>query len=180
MKSTLRKLIPLFGLLLLLACTNSTTSNQGMALLEAIDNGDSSKVEQLLTDEIDPDVYPLPPGQLLSGAFPLHLAVAKGEPEIVKTLLTHGAKIDLKAGNQDEATPLHWAVFFLQKEIVSILLAEGAPVNSLDAHGGTPVDTAYYIRKVNKDEIIQSVIIEDILLLLLFNGGLAAEDLHDG
>ena len=180
MKSTLRKLIPLFGALLLLACTNSTTSDEGMALLKAIDIGDSSKVEQLLNDGIDPDVYPLPPGQLLSGAFSLHLAIAKEEPEILKTLLAHGAKIDLKTGNQDEATPLHWAVFFLQKEIVSILLTEGAPVNSLDAHGGTPVDTAYYIRQVNKDDTIKSVIIDDILLLLFFNGGLSAEDLQGG
>ena len=177
MKFPFKKLIPLFGILMLLACTNSTSTDQGMALLKAIDVGDSSKVEQLLTDDINPDAHALPPGQLLSGAFPLHLAIAKEETEIVKILLDHGAKIDLKAGNQDEATPLHWAVFFLQKEIVSILLEKGAPVNILDAHGGTPVDTAHYIQEVHKDDTLKSVIIQDIIFLLLFNGGLPAKDL---
>lgn len=177
MKLIFKKLIPLFGVLMILACSNSTSSEQGMGLLRAVDIGDPSKVEQLLKDGINPNTHALPPGQLLSGGFPLHLAIAKEETEIVKILLAHGAKIDLKAGNQDEATPLHWAVFFLQKEIVSILLEKGAPVNILDAHGGTPVDTAYYIQEIHKDDTIKSIIIQDIIFLLLFNGGLSAEDL---
>lgn len=174
---TLRKFVPLAWMLMFLACAGGTTSEQGLALLKAIDLGDPSSVEQLLNDGIDPNAFPLPEGHLLSGAFPLHLGITKGESEIVKTLLNHGAKIDLKAKNPDEGTPLHWAVFFLQKEIVSILLEEGAPVNSLDAHGGTSVDTAYYIREINKGKMIKSVIIDDILLLLFFNGGLSSEDL---
>ena len=60
-------------------------------------------------------------------------------------LLNHGAQIDGKAKNKDEATPLHWAAFFGQKDMVSLLINAGAPINILDSNHATPLDAAVYV-----------------------------------
>ena len=111
MKLTFKKLISLFGVLMILACSNSTSTEQGMGLLRAVDIGDSSKVEQLLKDGINPNTHALPPGQLLSGAFPLHLAIAKEETEIVKQ---RQAKSSPRGGRHGAPPPSNSPLFCLR------------------------------------------------------------------
>ena len=101
-------------MLLLVACGEKS---QTLDLLTAIDKEKSDVVQELLDSGIDPNKEPVPVDIPLEGAYPLHLAVVKGNKEIVKILLNNEADIDLKAKNNDQATPLHWAAFFGQKDM---------------------------------------------------------------
>ena len=108
-------------------------------LLTAIDKEKSDVVQELLDSGIDPNKDPVPVDIPLEGAYPLHLAVVKGNKEIVRILLNNEADIDLKAKNNDQATPLAWAAFFGQKDMVSLLIESGASINALDANHSTPL-----------------------------------------
>ena len=56
---------------------------------------------------------------------PLHWAIYKDRPRIVKVLLDHGA--DIEGRDQDnDATPIRYAVLYGRKEIVRLLAARGA------------------------------------------------------
>ena len=69
-------------------------------LLTAIDKEKSDVVQQHMDSGTDPNKNPIPVGIPLEGAYPLHLAVVKGNREIVQILLDNGAKIDIKAKNK--------------------------------------------------------------------------------
>ena len=77
----------------------------------------------------DPKQNPIPVGFPLDGAYPLHLAMGKGNEKLVKTLLENGAEIDIEASDNGAATLLHWAAFFSRKGMVSLLIKPGAPIN---------------------------------------------------
>ena len=64
-------------------------------LLTAIDKEKSDVVQQHMDLGTDPNKNPGPVGTPLAGAYPLHLAVVKGNKEIVQILLDNGAKIDI-------------------------------------------------------------------------------------
>ena len=84
------------------------------------------------------------------GAGALHIAaISPTNPETIKQfkvvielLLTGGADIDLRAGNQEEATPLGWATYFGKLEMVEFLVARDANINVSDKNGYTPLDAA--------------------------------------
>ncbi len=89
-------------------------------LWEAVDNDDVIKVRSLLGQGADPN------HQLYWSDEcdpPLHWACYKGYLEIVKTLVTHGARTD-KGDGRDNMTPLHWACLRGHKEIVKYLIQE--------------------------------------------------------
>ncbi len=71
-----------------------------------------------------------------SGQTILHLACARGNPEIVKRLLS--ARADVSASDQSANTPLDEAVLNDRREVVRLLLSRGADpkrVHSLDGRG---------------------------------------------
>ena len=146
-------------------------------LLTAIDKEKRDVVQQHMDSGTDPNKNPGPVGTPLAGAYPLHLAVVKGNKEIVQILLDNGAKIDIKAKNNDEATPLAWAAFFIQKDIVSLLIESGAAINVLDANHGTPVDAAAFAWRLSHDYQEKAKPLMEILTILKANGGKHADDL---
>ena len=154
-----------------------TNSAPDMDLLTAIDQGKVFIVREHMNSGTDPNKSLIPKGILLEGAYAIHLAVVKGNAEIVKILLDNGADIEKKAENRDGARPLHWAVFFIQPTMVSLLLESGAVVNSLDAHSSTPLDTVAYTQFVNRgnDEILNGI--DEMKKIIEKNGGKLAKDL---
>jgi len=157
----------------LLTIVISCKSGPGIDLLTAIDQENISVVQQHIDAGSDLNNYPIPEGLPFAGAHPIHLAVLKGNGEIIKLLLDNGAKIDLEADNKDKATPLHWAAFFNQKEMVSLLIEAGAPINALDATGGTPLDSAAFAKKLTRDSG-KLELLGDIIVMLKENGGSSA------
>ncbi len=93
-------------------------------LWKAVDNNDVTKVRSLLGQGADPNHklywsdewagYKLPP---------LHRACRWGHLEIVKTLVTHGARTD-EAGGWFNLIPLNWACWGGHKEVVKYLFRE--------------------------------------------------------
>ena len=146
-------------------------------LLTAIDKGKSDVVQQHMDLGTDPNKNPGSVDTPLAGAYPLHLAVVKGNKEIVQILLDNGAEIDIKAKNKDEATPLAWAAFFIQKDMVSLLIKSGAAINVLDANHGTPVDAAAFAWRLSHDYQEKAKPLMEILTILKANGGKHADEL---
>ena len=162
-------------MLLLVACGEKS---QTLDLLTAIDKEKSDVVQELLDSGIDPNKDPVPVDIPLEGAYPLHLAVVKGNKEIVKILLNNEADIDLKAKNNDQATPLHWAAFFDQKDMVSLLIESGAAINILDANHALPLDAVVYAWRLSQDVEEKAKHLMEIITILKANGGKHADDLH--
>ena len=146
-------------------------------LLTAIDKEKSDVVQQHMDSGTDPNKNPGPVGTPLAGAYPLHLAVVKGNKEIVQILLDNGAQIDIKAKNKDEATPLAWAAFFGQKDVVSLLIEAGAPINAIDANQYTPLDAAGIAWRASQDNAAWAKNLMEIMTILKANGGKHADDL---
>jgi ankyrin repeat protein len=71
---------------------------------------------------------------------PLHSAVAGGNTEIVRELLTHGA--DVHARQEGGFTPLHSAAADGGEQTIRLLLAHGADRAARDDAGKTPADFA--------------------------------------
>lgn len=167
-------LIMAVTMLLVLACGKDAHT---LDLLTAIDREQSDVVQRLLDSGIDPNEAPVPAGIELEGAYPLHLAVVKGNKEIVQILLENGAKIDLKARNKDEAPPLSWAAFFGQKDMVLLLIESGATMNVVDANRLTPLDAADFAWVLSRDDKEKARVYTDIITILKANGGKSARDL---
>ena len=158
------------SMLLPLACNQKTQTSD---LLTAIEKEQSDVVQELLKSGIDPNKDARPTGE-----YPLHLAVIKGNKEIVQMLLDGGATIDLKAKNDDEATPLAWAAFFGQKDMVSLLIEAGASINILDANHATPLDAAVFVWRLSIDDENKARHLMEIITILKTNGGKHADDLY--
>ncbi len=97
-------------------------------LWEAVNNDDVIKVRSLFGQGADPNHqlywsdewgYNEPP----FNEPPLHRACYLGDLEIVKTLVTHGARTDKGAGTHN-MTPLHYACQRGEKEMVEYLIQE--------------------------------------------------------
>lgn len=186
----LMKLIPIllltFALSLGMACSSKriatgnnpeTLTTPTLDLLTAIDKENISIIKQQIDAGTNINNYPIPAGLPFEGAQPLHLAVLKGNAEIVNLLLGNGAQIDLVARNKDKATPLHWAVFFQKKGMVSLLIESGANINALDAHGFTPTDTGNLVKLSVLNKPKQLELIKYILTVLSENGGVSASEI---
>ena len=184
------KLIPIFLLALAfslgVACSSKrmvagnnseTLSAPTLDLLTAIDKENISIIQQHIDAGTNINEYPIPEGLAFEGAQPLHLAVLKGNSEIVNLLLGNGAQIDIVAKNKDKATPLHWAVFFQKKGMVSLLIESGANINALDVHGFTPTDTWNLVKLSVLNKPTQLELVKYILTVLSINGGVSASEL---
>ena len=69
--------------------------------------------------------------------MPLHSSVAHQHLEISRTLLEHGAQVNV--AQADEFTPLHEAAHNGQVEMLRLLLSYGADLAAKDANGKTPL-----------------------------------------
>ena len=107
---------------------------EASALIQAIENEDQQKVEELLQGGADPNATTLPISRIwslfeMSPQCPLSVACGIGNLEIVQLLLTHGATADGVEGTG--FSPLEKTLFYFHPndvKIVSLLLENGATV----------------------------------------------------
>ena len=169
--------IVLLSLLAFLACGLSKIEEPEISLLEAIEQGNVRAVRQHMSADTDPNQLSLGEGDVLTGAYPLHLAVMKNDEKLVRILLDNGAKIDLEASNKEGATPLHWATFSAKKDMVALLIELGATVNSLDSNNETPLDSAMRSLMVNATDAEKTKLLIEIMTVLQVNGAYSGGDL---
>ncbi len=91
-------------------------------LWEAVSTDDVIKVRSLLVQGVDPNHH-LYWSDEWDTEPPLHVACYQGHLEVVKTLVTHGARTD-KGGGSDNRTPLHSACQGGHKDMVEYLIQE--------------------------------------------------------
>jgi hypothetical protein len=101
------------------------------AFLQALWEGDSAKVEQMLNQGLDPNR----PTSL--GARPLIIAAKIRNPDMLRLLIAKGA--DLEGRDAAESTALLAAASAGLEKNVELLVAAGADVNSRDNRGMTPL-----------------------------------------
>jgi uncharacterized protein len=111
--------------------------------------GKGAVLEELLQQGamIDPPSHsPASPGN-----SPLQAAIARGQTEAVKVLLTHGADVNFV---QEPAglTPLHIAASRPAVEIVKMLLKKGARQDTTTHDGKRPIDFA---RERNQSAVVE-------------------------
>ena len=71
-----------------------------------------------------------------AGDTPLHLAVRRGDRDLIARLLDEGA--DVHARNKDGVTPLHVAIWKHDRRVVRMLLDRGADANAKRVGGAAP------------------------------------------
>ncbi|KAL2402612.1 Ankyrin repeat-containing protein C6C3.08 [Exophiala dermatitidis] len=109
------------------------------------DNGGEAIVELLLAKEADPKIT------TNTGATALHFAVSKGNLEICKNLLKHGASARTK--DKRGQLPLHRAAAVGSVPIVKLLLENKSPINATDMDGLTALHHA--ISEGNADVAVE-------------------------
>ncbi|XP_064399904.1 uncharacterized protein LOC135346128 isoform X3 [Halichondria panicea] len=110
-------------------------------LYEAVVNDDVTKVRSLLGQGADPNHQLYWSDEWGVKVPPLHSACWWGYLEIVKTLVTHGARTD-KGGGWANRTPLHYACEGGHKEVVQYLKEVGCSADVRDKLGATPLHYA--------------------------------------
>ncbi|HUV31363.1 MAG TPA: ankyrin repeat domain-containing protein [Acidobacteriota bacterium] len=132
-------------LALLLLLTQSAFTK---TIFEAVKEGDSTSVAQLLRQDAD-----------LVRQFddrhcsPLHHAASGGKMAIVNQLIAGGAAIDAK--DSDGETPLHWASYNGRTEVVELLISLGTSVDIVSNDGITPL---HYAINRGHEEVVMSLI----------------------
>ncbi|XP_008206285.1 serine/threonine-protein phosphatase 6 regulatory ankyrin repeat subunit A [Nasonia vitripennis] len=114
-------------------CTGKTVLYHLVELDECLFFIDRSKVkiaELLLKKGVEASV------RIKNGMTPLHLAVTKGLPKVVKLLLTNNADVNT-AEHINLETPLHKACENLHADIAQMLLDNGADVTARKKNGQT-------------------------------------------
>ncbi len=94
-----------------------------------------------------PFEYHLPEEPLRSNSL-LHIAIARGDIERVKSFIEAGAPFDLLA--QDGFTPLHWALSSRDKKMIARLLKLGSPIDVRSDEGTTPLIDAVQDEKLQQ------------------------------
>lgn len=75
------------------------------------------------------------------GTAALHIAIEKGQKDVVEQLIAAGA--DVKTRNGKGRTPPHLAAEHSRKDLVELLLPVGSDVNAEDQkYGATPLNCA--------------------------------------
>ncbi len=73
-------------------------------------------------------------------AYPVHLAAGLGRVKMLESLLTAGAKMDVR--DFDGATPLHRAAMSGHRNVVDLLSQKGAKMKVADSNFQSPADYA--------------------------------------
>jgi predicted Ser/Thr protein kinase len=103
-------------------------------VLSAVKTGDTEGLLRLLNEGGSPNGIPG------SATTPLHEAVRRGMPDLVKILTERGANPNIHDSKGD--VPLHYALREDAQLIVSELLKHGADANIKDHRGKTPLEIA--------------------------------------
>lgn len=131
-------------------------------ILDALYEGDESRVAVLLAEDPELDVFEaaalgrtelvqarLDADAALAAAFgpggftPLHLAAFFRHPETARLLVERGAPVDAVARNEEiVVTPLHSAAAARETDTAALLLERGADPNARQAGGFTPLHAA--------------------------------------
>ena len=112
------------------------TSEPGVALLLAAQNGDSEKVSNLLKSNVDPNIQ-------YNGSYnALSYAASRGHLDIVKTLLEN--KADVNKAARFQKTPLLVTAGTNQIEAAKLLLENGANLNEKQAQGASAIHEACF------------------------------------
>lgn len=116
----------------------AAANSQGAMMRQLLDHGaevDAASDTDLLTPLVssEPRAQPRPPG----GETAMLFATREGCMDCVKTLVEHGAKLDL--ADPEGVTPLITAIFNTRFDIAKYLIDNGADVNKWDWWGRTPL-----------------------------------------
>lgn len=109
-------------------------SDNEKALVEAVKNGDTPKVQSLLDQGVSPDL------KTDDGKSVLMLAAYLGHTDIAKLLIDKGA--DVNAKDNGGKTALMYAAEKGHIEIARLLLENGADLNAVDNNGKTALQIA--------------------------------------
>lgn len=86
--------------------------------------------------------------------MPLHVAVIRGDTEIIAQLLDAGAEIDVPS--EHGYTALHEAVAQGNCEAVALLVQQGASLNLLTDDGETPIAIAHDLQNSDIERILRT------------------------
>jgi len=114
-----------------------STQGDRKGLCRAIYEQDEFGVKSMLEMGVDPDTV----FQTGSGQTCLHLAVARGNAQVLQLLLEYGATVNAKDG-KNGMTPLHWAAWIGYDSGVKLLLEYHADVEARDQLGVRPLHMA--------------------------------------
>lgn len=89
----------------------------------------------------------------VAGVTALHVAVIANNDEMVKSLLNHGAAVDVC--DNENKTPLHYAAKFGNREALNALIDAGANLNAQDIKGQTALHIA---AKYNQIDVVRELI----------------------
>jgi len=120
------------------------------ALLLATLNGDTMRMRHILDAGAEPN-------QRTSYTYPLYEGTRRGNVEVVRVLIEHGANANTVSGHpMEKDTALHEACRRGFAEIAGILLDAGADVNARGNRGLTPLDVAVCLPEANpaREEIL--------------------------
>jgi Ankyrin repeats (3 copies) len=103
---------------------DSTAEDRHRAMALAAQLGQTAIVRALLEASEDPNRYN--PKTVHGHSTPLHQAVAAGKDAVVRLLVEHGARLDIRDAIWN-GTPLGWADYCGQPQIAAYLRTHGAP-----------------------------------------------------
>jgi ankyrin repeat protein len=130
------KTINLFPLLLVL-----------MLITTGCKKEEPQPTRQGTVEDVKSPVKPVEPAQPVES---LHQAVAGGDFEQIKSLISGGADVNAKDDNGN--APLHYAVILANKDIIELLIASGADVNIKDDQGRTAL---WWAKELKNTEVVE-------------------------
>ena len=84
----------------------------------------------------------------------LHFAAARGQVDLVRTMLSSGGRESMTKVAGTLGTPLHLAVGRGHKDVVSLLLKEGCPINVVDSEGRSVLHIAAQCGQIHMIEML--------------------------
>jgi ankyrin repeat protein len=123
-----------------------------------VNDNDLSMVERAISKGQDVNAYN-------GGETPLYMAAKQGNLDMVKLLLSRGAKYDLPTSKKN--TPLHISAELGHEQVVELLLHAGADINAKGEAGLTPLQAAIWGGKL---EVVKLLLQRGANINLTSNG----------